>query len=128
MHVDGAVTWPVFTLPAAFLLSNTRPERRLRLDVYVLINNEIDAEFKVVPDRNIDIAGRAVSTMIKGQTRSVIFRTYQFAQENGLEFNLSYIDEKGPPTAAPGSIPNICAGSTNTATRRHDRATLGRET
>ena len=68
MHVDGAVTWPVFTLPPAFLLSDARPERRLRLDIYVLINNEIDPEFQVVPDRNINIAGRAVSTMIKDQT------------------------------------------------------------
>ena len=84
MHVDGAVTWPVFTLPAAFLLSNARPERRLSLDVYVLINNELDPEFQVVPDRNVNIAGRAVSTMVKDQTRSVIFRTYQFAKQNGL--------------------------------------------
>ena len=97
MHVDGAVTWPVFTLPAAFLLSNARPERRLRLDIYVLINNELDPDFQAVPDRNVDIAGRSVSTMVKNQTRTVIFRTYEFAQENGLTFNLSYIDEKALP-------------------------------
>ena len=102
MHVDGAVTWPVFTLPAAFLLSHARPERRLSLDVYILINNEIDPDFRVVPDRNVDIAGRAVSTMIKDQTRSVIFRTYEFAQENGLRFNLSYIDATGLPDGGPG--------------------------
>ena len=74
MHVDGAVTWPVFTLPAAFLLSNARPERRLRLNIYVLINNELDPDFQAVPDRNVDIAGRSVSTMVKDQTRTVIFR------------------------------------------------------
>jgi hypothetical protein len=102
MHVDGAVTWPVFTLPAAFLLSNIQPERRLGLDIYILINNAINPEFQVVPDRNVDIAGRAVSTMVKNQTRSVIFRTYQFAQQNGLRFNLSYIDEMGPPDSGSG--------------------------
>ncbi len=40
--------------------------------------------------------------MIKDQTRSVIFRTYQFAQQNGLSFNLSYIDAKGLPDSGPG--------------------------
>jgi hypothetical protein len=102
MHVDGAVSWPVFTLPTAFLLSNARPERNLRLDIYVLINNELDPDFHVVPDRNINIAGRSVSTMVKDRTRSVIFGTYEFARENGLGFNLSYIDGKGLPESGPG--------------------------
>jgi hypothetical protein len=102
MHVDGAVTWPVFTLPAAFLLSNARPERNLRLDMYVLINNKLDPDFQVVPDRNINIAGRTVSTMVKDQTRSVIFGTYEFARENGLGFNLSYNDARGLPDSGPG--------------------------
>jgi predicted acylesterase/phospholipase RssA len=96
MHVDGGVTAPVFTLPAAFLLSNARPERRVRWNIYVLINNTLDPDFWVVPDRNVAIAGQSVSTMLKAQTRSVIFRTYEFAQENGLEFNLTYLDENGP--------------------------------
>jgi Patatin-like phospholipase len=96
MHVDGAVKAPVFTLPEAFLLSEVRPEQGLRLNIYVLINNGIDPEFRVVPDKSVDIAGQAVSTMIKNQTRSVIFRTYEFARENGLGFNLTYVDENGP--------------------------------
>jgi predicted acylesterase/phospholipase RssA len=95
MHVDGGVTAPVFTLPGAFLLSNARPERPVRWNIYVLINNTIDPDFRVVPDRTIDIAGQTVSTMLKAQTRSVIFRTYEFAQENGLGFNLTYLDEEG---------------------------------
>ena len=95
MHVDGAVTAPVFTLPAAFLLSNARPEGKLQLTVYVLINSDIDPAFRVVPNRTADIAGQTVSTMIKDRFQSVIFRTYEFAQENRLGFNLTYIDEAG---------------------------------
>ena len=102
MHVDGAVTWPVFTLPAAFLLGNARPDLNLRLNMYVLINNKLDPDFQVVPDRNINIAGRSVSTMVKDQTRSVIFGTYEFARENGLGFNLSYNDATGLPDSGPG--------------------------
>jgi hypothetical protein len=102
MHVDGGVKAPVFTLPEAFLLSNARPERKLRLSIYVLINNHLDPDFRVVPDRNVDIAGQAVSAMIKGQTRSVIFRTYEFAQENGLGFNLTYLDQAAPSDGGVG--------------------------
>jgi hypothetical protein len=101
MHVDGGVTSPIFTLPEAFLLSNARPERGLRLNIYVLINGEIYPDFRVVPDRTVDIAGQTVSTMIKDQIRSVIFRTYEFAQENGLGFNLTYI---APERASGGGV------------------------
>jgi hypothetical protein len=102
MHVDGGVKAPVFTLPEAFLLSNARPERRLRLNIYVLINDTIDPDFLVVPDRNVEIAGQAVSAMIKGQIRSVIFRTYEFAQENGWGFNLTYLDQAAPSDSGVG--------------------------
>lgn len=101
MHVDGGVTAPVFTLPEAFLLSNARPERGLRLNIYVLINGEIDPDFRVVPDRTVDIAGQTVSMMIKDQIRSVIFRTYEFAQENRLGFNLTYV---APERASGGGL------------------------
>lgn len=102
MHVDGGVKAPVFTLPEAFLLSNARPERKLRLSIYVLINNHLDPDFRVVPDTNVDIAGQAVSAMTKGQTQSVIFRTYEFAQENGLGFNLTYLDQAAPSAGGVG--------------------------
>ena len=32
----------------------------------------------------------------------MIFRTYQFAQQNGLKFNFSYIDAKGLPDSGLG--------------------------
>jgi hypothetical protein len=102
MHVDGGVTAPVFTLPEAFLLSNARPERALRLNIYVLINNDLDPDFRVVADRNVDIAGQTVSMMIKDRIRSVIFRTYEFAQENGLGFNLTYLDQVTPSDSGIG--------------------------
>ena len=102
MHVDGGVKAPVFTLPEAFLLSNARPERRLQFSIYVLINDQIDPNFRVVPDRTVEIAGQTVSAMIKGQMRSVIFRTYEFAQENGLGFNLTYLEQEAPSDGGVG--------------------------
>ena len=102
MHVDGAVEAPVFTLPQVFLLSHARPEPLLRLDIYVLINGQIDSNFQTVPDSNIEIAGRTVSSMVKAQTRSVIFGTYDFAQKYGQGFNLTYLDEAAPPDCGSG--------------------------
>ena len=67
----------------------------MQLNVYILINSDIDPAFRVVPNRTADIAGQTVSTMIKDRFQSVIFRTYEFAQENRLGFNLTYIDEAG---------------------------------
>jgi patatin-like phospholipase/acyl hydrolase len=58
MHVDGSVAAPVFTLPEVFLLSNARPERPLRLNIYVLINDEIDPVFQVVSDTNVDMPAK----------------------------------------------------------------------
>ena len=76
-------------------MGSARPERPIRLNIYILMNNAIDPDFRVVPLKNIDIAGQTVSTMIKNQTRTIIFRTFEFAGQNGLGFNLTYIEEKG---------------------------------
>jgi patatin-like phospholipase len=94
MHVDGSVMAPVFTMPAAFLLGSARPERAIGLNIYILMNNAIDPDFRVVPLKNIDIAGQTVSTMIKNQTRAIIFRTFEFARQNGLGFNLTYLGQQ----------------------------------
>jgi hypothetical protein len=100
MHVDGGLTTPVFTLPAAFLLSNVRPKRPVPLDIYVLINDEIYPEFEVVPESTFAIAGRSVSAMLKTETRFAILRTYEFAQANGLGFHVTYIGADGPHCGA----------------------------
>ena len=105
MHVDGGLTAPVFTVPEAFLLSNVRPKRRVPLDIYVLINDEIYPEFDVVPESTVAIAGRAVSAMLKTEIQFVILRTYEFAQKNGLGFNVTYIGVDGPHCGAGFDAP-----------------------
>jgi patatin-like phospholipase/acyl hydrolase len=102
MHVDGAVTAPVFTLPDAFLLGSAPPLRRPRLNIYVLINNKVDPDFQVVPNRAVEIGGRAASTSVKAQTRSVLFDTYAAARRNGFGFNLTFIDQDVPSSTSAG--------------------------
>ena len=101
MHVDGSVMAPVFTLPDAFLLGAASLPRGPRVKVYVLMNNKVDPDFQVVANRAAEIAGRAASTSVKAQTRSVLFETYAAARRNGFEFSLTFIDRDVPsPTSA----------------------------
>ncbi|MFC0241186.1 patatin-like phospholipase family protein [Rhodopseudomonas telluris] len=99
MHVDGGVMAPVLTLPEAYLLRNASG-KMLDLQLYILINNKIEPEFQVVPDRTLEIAGRSSSTIVKTQTRSILYTTYDFARRNKFGFNLSYIEADRPVSPA----------------------------
>jgi hypothetical protein len=96
MHVDGGVTAPVLTLPEAFLLRNGPLTQGLRMNIYVLINNKVERDFLLVPNNTIDIAARASASVEKTQTRSVLYETYNFARNNNLGFNLTFIDKEFP--------------------------------
>jgi predicted acylesterase/phospholipase RssA len=100
MHVDGGVTAPVLTLPEAFLLRNGAVTRGLRMNIYVLVNDKVERDFKLVPNSTIDIAARTSASITKTQMRSVLFETYDFARRNNFGFNLTYIAKDLP---SPGS-------------------------
>jgi predicted acylesterase/phospholipase RssA len=100
MHVDGGVTAPVLTLPEAFLLRNGAVTRGLRMNIYVLVNDKVERDFKLVPNSTIGIAARTSASITKTQMRSVLFETYDFARRNNFGFNLTYIAKDLP---SPGS-------------------------
>ncbi len=47
-------------------------------------------------NKTVDIAARSSSTMVKGQTRSIISSTYDFVRRNKFGFNLTYIGGERP--------------------------------
>jgi len=100
MHVDGGVTAPVLTLPEAFLLRNGAIARGLRMNIYILVNDKVERDFRLVPNSTIDIAARASASVMKTQIRSVLFETYDSARRNNFGFNLTYIARDFP---SPGS-------------------------
>jgi predicted acylesterase/phospholipase RssA len=100
MHVDGGVTAPVLTLPEAFLLRNGAITRGLRMNIYILVNDKVERDFRLVPNSTIDIAARSSASVMKTQIRSVLFETYDFARRNNLGFNLTFIARDFP---SPGS-------------------------
>ncbi len=90
LHVDGGVTSPVLTLPETFLLR----ERRVPgspINMYMLINNEVDRRFEVVQGDTKSLAVRSASTLVKVQTRSTIFDSYHLTRRNNFKFNLAYV-------------------------------------
>src|SRR5664279_3103872 len=89
MHVDGGVTAPVLTLPDTYLLRHTSINNVSDLQIYILINNKIEPDFQVVTNRAIDIAARSSSTIVKAQTRSILYSTYALARRNKYGFNLT---------------------------------------
>jgi hypothetical protein len=102
MHVDGGVTAPVLTLPEAFLLRNGALARGLRMNIYILVNNKVERDFQLAPNSTIDIAARASASVTKTQTRSVLYKTYDFARRSNFGFNLTYIDKDVPSPSSSG--------------------------
>jgi predicted acylesterase/phospholipase RssA len=102
MHVDGGVTAPVLTLPEAYLLRNAAWGKSLDLQLYILMNNKIEPEFQVVPNRTLEIAARSSSTLVKAQTKSILYSTYDAARRNKYGFNLTYIESDRPPSPSAG--------------------------
>ena len=105
MHVDGGVTAPVLTLPEAFLLRDARlakVDKTGDLQLYVLINNKVEPEFQLVANSTIEIAARSSSTIVKTQTRSILYRTWDFARRNKFGFNLTYIEGRFSAAATSG--------------------------
>jgi predicted acylesterase/phospholipase RssA len=102
MHVDGGVTAPVLTLPEAFLLRNGALARGLRMNIFVLVNDKVERDFRLVPNSTIDIAARTSASVTKTQIRSVLYATYDFARRNNFGFNLTYIDKDLPTPASFG--------------------------
>ena len=106
MHVDGGVTAPVLTLPEAFLLRDAKlaktGDKASDLQLYILINNKVEPEFQLVANSTIEIAARSSSTIVKTQTRSILYSTYDFTRRNKFGFNLTYIEGRIPAATSSG--------------------------
>jgi len=93
MHVDGGTTRSVFLAPTQLTLSATdsalgvKPIRRF----YVIVNGYVSPQYDDVKSRTLDIAGRAVSTLLKNQGVGDLYRLYAFCKRNGIDYNLAYI-------------------------------------
>lgn len=98
LHSDGGSSTQIFVAPDALIAGQqnfpVKPKPGAKL--YVVINNTLEPEFKLVSNSTLSVAERAYSTFIKAQTQSSIYAAYGFAKREKLNFFLTYVDEQVP--------------------------------
>lgn len=96
MHVDGGASAQVFVYPPQMQLAELSKEhgvvRERRL--FVIRNARLDPDWADTKRLVLNIAGRAVSSLIQNQGIGDLYRIYATTQRDGVDFNLAFI----PPT------------------------------
>jgi hypothetical protein len=93
MHVDGGTMSQVFVYPPSLNIQalarklGTQRERR----VYIIRNARLDPEWAQVDRRTMNIAGRAISSLIHTQGIGDLYRIYLTTQRDNVDFNLAYV-------------------------------------
>jgi hypothetical protein len=96
MHVDGGTYSQAYLYPPA--LGESRAERiRLgltppRVTAYVVRNGRLTALGGTVQRRGLDIAGRAISTLLGAAGVADIHRIQAATQRHDIDFRLAYIE------------------------------------
>jgi Patatin-like phospholipase len=96
MHVDGSTTAQMLTLPDD-AISGDRPATGPRpLHIYLIVNNKLNGEFKLVNPKTIPIASRSISLNLRSSMVGTVGLSYLYAKARGIDFNLSFIDKDYP--------------------------------
>ena len=98
MHVDGGTTAQVLTLPDAAIVADQVPNAAKPLHIYMVVNNKLNGEFKLVKPRTVSIASQAISLNMRRSMAGAVNLSYLYAKAHGVDFNLSFIDKTYPNT------------------------------
>lgn len=97
MHVDGGTMAQVFIYPSELDLKELERgagiKDRERV-LYIIRNSRLDSDWASVDRRVMNIAGRAITSLIHNQGLGDLYRIYLTAQKDGVDYNLAFI----PPT------------------------------
>jgi len=95
MHVDGGASAQVFLYPPSMTQVAARLGEGMvrRGDVYVIRNAALAPTWQPVERRTIDIAARAIDSLITTQGFGDLYRIYATTQQDGLDFHLAYIGD-----------------------------------
>jgi patatin-like phospholipase/acyl hydrolase len=96
MHVDGGTTAQILTLPDAAIVSGKLPSALDQLHIYMIVNNKLNGEFKLVRPRTVPIASQAISLNLRRATASTVNLSYLYAKAHGIDFNLTFIGKDYP--------------------------------
>ena len=97
MHVDGGTYAQAYLYPPG--LGENRPERirqgltPAEVTAYIVRNGRLGGSGGPVRRRTLDIAGRAISTLINAASLGDIFRIQTTVRRHGIAFRLAYIED-----------------------------------
>jgi hypothetical protein len=103
MHVDGGASAQVFLYPPSLgvQMRALGAETNRTGRVFVIRNSWLESTWDPPNRRTIDIAGRAISSLIQTQGFGDLYRIYLTTQRDGFDFNLAFIGpEFQPPSHA----------------------------
>ena len=94
MHVDGGTSAQVFlyppSMPAVARSLGTEMISR-KGSAYIIRNSWLQSTYDPSERRTINIAARAISSLIQSQGFGDLYRIYFTAQRDGFDFNLAFI-------------------------------------
>lgn len=93
MHVDGGATAQVFVYPPRFHLREMAEDQGLDREraLYIIRNARLDSEWAQVNRRTLNIASKAINSLIHTQGAGDLNRMYLTSQRDHLDYNLAYI-------------------------------------
>lgn len=93
MHVDGGAMAQVFLYPPYLSVADLSEKHDIERErvLYVIRNASFKAEWETVDRKTLDIAGRAVSSLISSQGMGDIYRIYLIAQRDKIDYNLAFV-------------------------------------
>jgi len=95
MHVDGGTMSQVFVYPPSLRVKEISEKHRVTRErkAYVIRNARLDSDWANVERSTMDIAGRAVASLIQTQGIGDLYRIYLETKRDGVDFNLAFIPE-----------------------------------
>ena len=96
MHVDGGAMAQVFLYPPGLSLREEAKARGVVRErtLYIIRNARLDPDWASVERLTLDIASRAISSLIHSQGIGDLFQIYLLSQRDGLDYNLAFIGEE----------------------------------
>lgn len=99
LHVDGGTTAQFLSVPRQLILTDGAPPDAGRLTLYLIVNNRLGGDFRIVDPKTLPILDRAYELNQQSALLSLVSTSYLYARDHGVDYNLSFIGNEVPPSA-----------------------------
>lgn len=95
MHVDGGASQQVmfFSPQLPMRLIDERLGLEVERRMYIVINNKLVKTYDPVSPRVMDIAGRAVSSLISGSGTGDVYKIFAIAERDDIDLSITWIPD-----------------------------------